>query len=154
MSTIIAISHWISDVVVVMLKVAYPTYASFKALKTDDERDDTTWLIYWVTLAVYSFVEAYVKPFVEWLPFFVIVRVFVILWLQFPLFNGSVVLFRKYISPFFQENEHTMDMITGEDRQAWKDARKEIGAVYNEILATLVQPRKEENSSPSSEPHE
>ena len=56
--------NYAAELLTTILKVAYPTYASYKAIKTEESSDDTTWLIYWVVVAVESFIEAYLLPFV------------------------------------------------------------------------------------------
>jgi receptor expression-enhancing protein 5/6 len=145
------ISTWLANDLVTIIKVAYPTYQSYKALNSAESDDDTTWLIYWVSLAIWSFVEAYLLPFVSWVPFFMILRLLLILWLQAPIFNGSVWIFRKVIQPCFEENEKTMKLVTGGDRASVEKAAKSVVATYEEILRSLSQPDKGEKSSPSEE---
>ena len=45
-------SSYASNVLALVLKLTYPTYMSFKAIKSNRENDDTTWLIYWAVVAV------------------------------------------------------------------------------------------------------
>ena len=128
-----------SNLLATALKVVYPAYASYKAIVSDDKDDDTTWLVYWVVVAVESFVEAYLIPFVSWVPFFMLVRVLFYVWLQLPIFNGSIVLFKKFIRPFFEENKTTFNTIVHVEDEADKiqkiKRRKEIRIAYYKILA-------------------
>ncbi|KAH0794206.1 receptor expression-enhancing protein 5-like [Histomonas meleagridis] len=128
-----------SNLLATALKVVYPAYASYKATISENKDDDTTWLIYWVVVAVESFIEAYLIPFVSWVPFFMIVRVLFYVWLQLPIFNGSIVLFKRFIRPFFEENASTFNTIVrveGEEDKAKKiKQRKELRMAYYKILA-------------------
>ena len=134
-------SLYTSNLLTLALKILYPTYASYKAIKTADSNDDTTWLIYWVVVAVESFIGAYIIPFVSWVPFFMIVRVLFYIWLQIPIFNGSVILFNNFIKPFFEENQQIISGIIPGDREARERARQEmrqtINETYNEIYKSI-----------------
>ena len=130
------------------IKVAYPTYASYKAICTEAGSDDTTWLIYWVVVAVQLFIEAYAFPFVSWIPFFMMVRLLFQIWLQLPIFNGSVVLFKRFIQPFFEENETFMNVVTQSDTEDAKEVRekhrKAVREAYEKILRSIEHPKEKE----------
>ena len=129
-----------SELLTTTLKVAYPTYASYKAIITETGGDDTTWLIYWVVVAVETFIESYAMPFVSWVPFFMLLRLLLYIWLQLPIFNGSVVLFKKFVQPFFESKATVMNIVTytGEDGKiAREKARKARREAYEEILAAI-----------------
>ena len=42
------------------------SYASFKALRTEDDDDDTQWLMYWVVLAMFMTVENLLDMVISW----------------------------------------------------------------------------------------
>lgn len=133
-------SAYSSNVLALVLKLAYPTYMSFKSIKSD-QNDDTTWLIYWVVVAVESFIASYVVPFVSWVPFFMIIRILFYIWLQIPVFNGSVILFNKFIKPFFTQNEDILNKIIPGDpesaRKAREEIRKSIDETYDQIFSSI-----------------
>lgn len=134
-------SSYSSNVLALVLKLSYPTYMSFKAIKSNRENDDTTWLIYWVVVAVESFIASYVIPFVSWVPFFMILRILFYIWLQIPVFNGSVILFNNFIKPFFTQNEEILNKIIPGDpesaRKAREEIRRSIDETYNQIYASI-----------------
>lgn len=141
MSVLIQFAQHCCTVLTFCVKVSYPTYASFKAIKSDGDDDDTTWLIYWVIFGVLSFAEIYLIPFVQWVPFFMLARLCVYIWLQMPVMNGSIYLFQKIVKPFFNENQAIFEKITIEDSgdltNTIIDAKKSLGAVYEEIYSSL-----------------
>ena len=134
-------STYSSSLLSLVLKLFYPTYMSYKAIKSDHQNDDTTWLIYWVVVAVESFLAAYVVPFISWVPFFMILRVLFYVWLQIPVFNGSVILFNNFIKPFFQQNEEILNKIIPGDpesaRKAREELRRSIDETYNQIYSSI-----------------
>ena len=135
-----------SELLTMTLKVAYPTYASHKAICTEGTSDDTTWLIYWVVVAVQMFIEAYVFPFVSWVPFFMLLRLLFHIWLQIPIFNGSVVIFKRFVQPFFEENETFMNVVTNANEEDVKAARekrrKARREAYEKILKSIENPKE------------
>ena len=132
------IGQYASDVLLVLVKVAYPTYASFKAIRSKEGKDDTTWLIYWVVLAVFSFIESYIIPFVSWIPFFMLLRLLSYIWFQLPFFNGSVLLFRKYIMPFFQKNEKIMESVTISDSKDLQSTLNDMSLSLNQVYLRIL----------------
>lgn len=42
-----------------IIAVAYPMYASFKAVESTTKADDTQWLTYWVVYAVFTVIECF-----------------------------------------------------------------------------------------------
>ena len=134
-------SSYASNVLALVLKLTYPTYMSFKAIKSNRENDDTTWLIYWAVVAVESFIASYVFPFISWVPFFMIIRILFYIWLQIPIFNGSVILFNNFIKPFYTQNEDILNKIIPGDPESARKAREEfrhsINETYDQIYSSI-----------------
>ena len=141
MELLTSFPQYASDVLIITVKVAYPLWASFKAIKSTGSSDDTTWLIYWVAMSLASFAECYLVPFVQWVPFFMLARLIFYIWLQLPVCNGSIFLFKKLVLPFFQENKAVMEAVTIEDSkdaaQTFTDIHKTLAAAYLEIKESL-----------------
>ena len=141
MDLIASFPQYASDLLIITVKVAYPLWASFKAIKSTGSSDDTTWLIYWVVMSLASFAECYLVPFVQWVPFFMLARLVFYIWLQLPVCNGSIFLFKKLVYPFFKNNKAVMEAVTIEDSkdatQTIADIRKLLRKAYFEILAAL-----------------
>lgn len=136
---------WASTVLMTVTKVAYPSYASYNAIVSKGDADDTTWLIYWVVVVVEAFISAFVVPFVSWVPFFMLLRLLFYIWLQFPVFNGSVYLFTKFVQPFFEENQKVFNVIAAPDSDEAKaakvKARKQVKDAYLRILHSIEHPK-------------
>lgn len=133
--------EYFSHLTIVLVKVAYPAYASFKAIKTPDGADDTTWLIYWTVMAICSFIEIYIIPFIAFVPFFMLVRVGFYIWLQLPVCNGSIYIFKKFLLPFMSKHSKFFEDVTIENKDDLLDTvrriKEKLRNDYNEIRASL-----------------
>ena len=132
-----------SNILILLVKFIYPSYASFKAIESSGDVDDTTWLIYWVVASIFTFGEIYILPFVSWIPFFMLARLLLYIWLQLPFFNGSIFLFRNFIAPFFRKNGSIFDKLLANDEHGLRNTRAEIQQAlvetYNDILTAVQQ---------------
>ena len=131
-----------SDILILLVKFIYPSYASFKAIESPGDVDDTTWLIYWVVASIFTFCEIYILPFVSWVPFFMLARLLLYIWLQLPFFNGSIFLFNKFIKPFFNKNSSIFDKFLANNDQGLSKTVEEFKQVlaetYHEILTAVT----------------
>jgi receptor expression-enhancing protein 5/6 len=130
-------ADYCTNLVIVFIKFAYPMYASYKALRSEGDGDDRFWMIYWTIIGLESFIEAYVAPFLGWFPFFMIARLLFYIWLQMPIFRGSVIIFKKFVQPYFEETGDVVsEFVSGTtanepQSQAFREA-------YSEILTSLT----------------
>lgn len=140
------LGQYLSNMILTTVKIAYPAYASFKAIKTEGKDDDTFYLINWVVVAIITFCETYVVPFLQWVPFFMLLRLLLYIWLQLPYFNGSMIIFKNYIRPFFEENKAAMDRIdqigSKEGNLKIKKASKSFFDKYDEVYKAIVDEYK------------
>jgi hypothetical protein len=140
-------SIYFTNLVITFIKFGYPMYGSYKALRTQGEGDDRAWMIYWTIIGLESFVEAYVVPFLCWIPFFMVVRVLFYLWLQIPIFNGSVIIFRKWVQPYFEETGDVLGLfVSGIQTQsepapapAPEGPIEDVRQAYSDIFVSITQ---------------
>uniref|UniRef100_A0A3B5BEB6 Receptor expression-enhancing protein n=1 Tax=Stegastes partitus TaxID=144197 RepID=A0A3B5BEB6_9TELE len=91
-----------------LIGFAYPAYFSIKAIESKVKEDDTQWLTYWVVYGVFSIVEAFSDIFLSWFPFY-----YCFLW-YFLTWNGSEILYKRVIRPFFLKHQATMDTMVSD----------------------------------------
>ncbi|XP_043464966.1 receptor expression-enhancing protein 5-like [Leptopilina heterotoma] len=90
----------------------YPAYCSMKALESPSKEDDTKWLTYWVTFAVFTIVEFFSEYIVCWFPVYWLMKCLFYIWLMAPTeYNGSLILYRKIIRPRFVQYEPQVDKL-------------------------------------------
>ena len=90
--------------------LVYPAYVSIKALETSSKDDDTKWLTYWVIYAMFSVIEFFSDFLVSWFPLYWFAKCVFLVWLMVPTsFNGSSVLYRQFVQPYFVRHHKKVD---------------------------------------------
>uniref|UniRef100_A0A3Q4B1K7 Receptor expression-enhancing protein n=1 Tax=Mola mola TaxID=94237 RepID=A0A3Q4B1K7_MOLML len=94
---------------------AYPAYLSIKAIESNVKEDDTQWLTYWVVYGLFSVIEAFSDIFLFWFPFYYVGKCVFLIWCMAPVtWNGSEILYRRVIRPFFLKHQATMDNVVND----------------------------------------
>ncbi|CAH0550560.1 unnamed protein product [Brassicogethes aeneus] len=89
---------------------AYPAYISIKAIESSSKDDDTKWLTYWVVYATFSILEFFADTIVGWFPLYWLLKCIFMVWLMIPTnFNGSVLIYKKLIRPYFLKHSSKID---------------------------------------------
>ncbi|KAM4541542.1 receptor expression-enhancing protein 5 [Fundulus diaphanus] len=93
----------------------YPAYFSIKAIESNIKEDDTQWLTYWVVYGLFSIVESFSDIFLSWFPFYYAGKCLFLIWCMMPVtWNGSDILYKRVIRPFFLKHQATMDTVVGD----------------------------------------
>lgn len=102
----------------------YPAYMSIKAIESVDKNDDTQWLTYWVVYSAFSIVEFFSDIFLFWIPFYWFLKCCFLTWCFSSVpWNGSNILYSKFIRPFILKHESKIDSALDKAKDAAKDAR-------------------------------
>ncbi|XP_040179436.1 receptor expression-enhancing protein 6 isoform X2 [Rana temporaria] len=98
-----------------LIGFVYPAYTSVKAIESADKKDDTIWLTYWVVYGVFSVVEFFSDIFLFWFPFYYLGKCAFLLWCMAPFsWNGSQILYSRFILPFFLKHHRTVDSVVND----------------------------------------
>jgi receptor expression-enhancing protein 5/6 len=117
----------------------YPAYASIKAIESKEKDDDTKWLTYWVTYALFSLLEFFSDIFLFWIPFYNLSKCIFLLWLMYPsATNGSLLLYYKFIQPFIVRHETTIDSAFGKAKSAVGSAVSEATGLASEAKDAAI----------------
>ena len=86
-----------------LIGVAYPGFASLKAVLSDSPESSVAWMKYWVVLGVFSVVELLLDPVLNPLtysfPTYLILKCLFLAWCMAPIeLNGSDVIFNNVSS--------------------------------------------------------
>ncbi|TRY57453.1 hypothetical protein DNTS_031437 [Danionella cerebrum] len=122
-----------------LIGFVYPAYFSIKAIESPDKEDDTQWLTYWVIYGFFSVGEFFSDIFLHWFPFYYVCKCLFLLWCMAPVsWNGSQILYRHVVRPFFLRHEAAVDgMVSDVSVKAMTAAE----SVTREVLHTLVRNR-------------
>ena len=91
-----------------LVGVAYPAFASLKAVLSDSPESSVAWLRYWVVLGVFSVVELLLDPLINPLvysfPTYLVLKCLFLVWCMAPVeWNGSDIIFNQ-VSNIFSFN--------------------------------------------------
>ena len=83
-----------------LVGVAYPAFASLKAVLSDSPESSVAWLRYWVVLGVVSVVELLLDPLINPLTFsfptYLVLKCLFLVWCMAPVeWNGSDIIFNQ-----------------------------------------------------------
>ncbi|OAY72418.1 HVA22-like protein a [Ananas comosus] len=82
-----------------VVTLAYPLYASVKAIETKSPVDDQQWLTYWVLYSFLTLFELTFAKIIEWLPFWSYAKLIFNCWLVLPYFNGAAYVYQHFVRP-------------------------------------------------------
>ncbi|XP_056372698.1 receptor expression-enhancing protein 6 isoform X1 [Hyla sarda] len=122
-----------------LIGFVYPAYRSIKAIESEDKKDDTIWLTYWVVYGVFSVVEFFSDIFLFWFPFYYLGKCAFLLWCMAPFpWNGSQTIYSRFVRPFFLKHHQTVDSVVSDlGGQALNTAEN----VTRQVLQTLTSSR-------------
>ncbi|KVH88139.1 TB2/DP1/HVA22-related protein, partial [Cynara cardunculus var. scolymus] len=84
-----------------VVSLAYPLYASIRAIETKSPLDDQQWLTYWVLYSMITLFELTFAKLIEWIPFWSYAKLIVTCWLVIPYFSGAAYVYEQYVRPFY-----------------------------------------------------
>ena len=93
-----------SMMLIQVIAVLYPCFCSTMALETTETiEDDKKWLTYWMVFNMFTLLDHSCKWVTNHIPFFLLIRLFIIIWLQSPTSDGALHVYRKIVKPFAQK---------------------------------------------------
>ena len=94
----------------VLVGIVYPSYFSIKALETQELDDDKHWLTYWVVFGLLILLDTFLKIILDYIPFYITVKLLFILWLFLPNFKGALIIYHNFIIKCFKKYEKQIDL--------------------------------------------
>ncbi|CAH0491359.1 unnamed protein product [Peronospora farinosa] len=99
--------------------VAYPAYASFKAMeRSESGHDNKRWLTYWVVYGATTSVESVASPLMCLVPGYNITKTLFLIWMMSPHTRGATIVYEKLLCPFLKEKEPYVDRKLQEAQEA------------------------------------
>ena len=105
-----------------LVGILLPTFFSIKAIESKEEDDDKLWLTYWTIYAVFSFLDLFVGWILKIIPFYFIIKLIFLVWCFMPNTKGAIIVYDKFIKPFFLKNESKFDKIVNKLLEKTKKA--------------------------------
>ncbi|KAI9997137.1 hypothetical protein PInf_000570 [Phytophthora infestans] len=119
--------------------VAYPMYASFKALERPESgHDEKQWLTYWVVYGASTSVEAVASPLMCLVPGYNITKTLFLIWMMSPQTKGATIVYHKLLCPFLKEKEPYVDRKLLEAQEAAESALSSFVRAWGQTIADQV----------------
>lgn len=128
----------------------YPTYKSYKALKSEKKDDDTQWLTYWVVYSFFIVVESFTDILMSWIPMYYIAKICFLLFCMSSTFQGSSIIFHKFIEPFLDYSSKSLDEVEEDMRDAVEDLQEQLTEKGTEFVVNQVLNNNKSDSAAST----
>jgi len=96
-----------------VLGILYPSYASFKALRSKTVTNLYKWMMYWILFALLSAIEAISDVLLGfWMPLYVEMKIVMQIWLILPISQrslGSGVIYQRFVHRYLIKHEVQID---------------------------------------------
>ena len=99
---------------VTLVSVAYPAFKSCLALETEAVDDDKQWLTYWMVFGLFTMVDQSFGFVLHYLPFYFLIKLFIMIWLQNPVAQGALVVYTTLVQPFARKHKTQIDFLADE----------------------------------------
>ena len=83
-----------------LIAFTYPAIQSIRSL--EENQNQEKWLTYWVVYGVFNIVEFFSDILLSWFPLYFFIKTAFLIWCMAPIkLNGSIIIFKMIILPFF-----------------------------------------------------
>ncbi|KAL9094726.1 MAG: hypothetical protein Q9165_002996 [Trypethelium subeluteriae] len=111
---------FIPNLISAVASTLFPTFATYKALRTSDPSLLIPWLHFFTLTALLSLTESLLSPLLSLVPFYPWLRCLLSLYLVAP--GGATHLYTTYVDPFLREHERTIETAIEEGHERARKA--------------------------------
>ncbi|KAG6613695.1 uncharacterized protein IUM83_04457 [Phytophthora cinnamomi] len=123
----------------VAVGVAYPAYASFKALERPQSgHEEKQWLTYWAVYGAATSVETVASPLMSLVPGYSMTKTLFLIWMMAPQTKGASIVYDKLLCPFLKEKEPYVDRKLQEVQEAAEGALASFVRAWGQTIADQV----------------
>jgi len=127
------------EIVCMTAGLAYPMYASFKAVESEQHDELNQWLKYWTTYAALTLIESLFYRMLIWVPFYHLLRILIVLWLFLPSTRGADSIYSWVVGPVLRRYSPRIDAALARSAEDVRDTLGCAGASeVREVLRNAV----------------
>ena len=113
---------------------AIPTYYSIRAIKTNDTRDDTQLLAYWIIFGIMNVVEFWSGAILSLIPFYWFLKIIFLLYIGLPFTGGSIMIWKHFIEPVYDQLESRVVSAAAASSSSKKSASQRASSAMREAV--------------------
>merc|ERR1712168_672135 len=99
-----------------LIAFTYPAIQSIRSL--EENQNQEKWLTYWVVYGVFNIVEFFSDILLSWFPLYFFIKTAFLIWCMAPIkLNGSIIIFKMIILPFFHSPQREIRQIPDKSRR-------------------------------------
>jgi receptor expression-enhancing protein 5/6 len=121
-SLLFTIIGFLDKYITCLVGILLPTFFSTEVIETKEEDHDKLWLTYWTMYAIFSFLDLFTGWILKIIPFYFIIKLVFLVWCFMPNTKGAIIVYDKFIKPFFLKNESKFDKIVNKLLEKTKKA--------------------------------
>lgn len=143
---------FIASIILFVVRFAYPCYLSKLAFVKNDEKKKIKCISFWITIAIVFMFEYmfHIKG-----SHLFLTRFLFSLWLQIPFLDGCLIIFKAIIFIIEMFGQKLPEKFVHEIKLTpFFQLQFNFKQIYSDILLTLPQPDKDEDSSPLAGPND
>ena len=110
-SVVLVAFNFCGCMIVQLISVAYPAAKSAMAIETESKDDDKQWLTYWMVFGLFNILDQTFGYFLEMIPFYFLIKLLILIWLQNPISQGALIIYNSAIQPFAQKYKAEVDQV-------------------------------------------
>jgi len=117
-----------------LIAFTYPAIQSIRSL--EEKQNQEKWLTYWVVYGVFNIVEFFSDILLSWFPLYFFIKTAFLIWCMAPIkLNGSIIIFKMIILPFFILHKEKLDKFQTKVDEEMKDKIRDL----NRLIAGGLQ---------------
>eukprot|EP01029_Cantina_marsupialis_P009096 TRINITY_DN21324_c0_g1_i1.p1 TRINITY_DN21324_c0_g1~~TRINITY_DN21324_c0_g1_i1.p1 ORF type:complete len:175 (+),score=41.87 TRINITY_DN21324_c0_g1_i1:113-637(+) len=101
----VLVAEWICTII----GVIYPCVHTYLVVKNKNTDQYARWAMFWIVQSILFVGEFFVGMLISSFSFYYEIKIVFFLWLVLPRYDGSKVLYNKFVSPVLSDNEEVID---------------------------------------------
>ncbi|GMR53304.1 hypothetical protein PMAYCL1PPCAC_23499, partial [Pristionchus mayeri] len=93
-----------------IIGIAYPAYASLKAVRSLNALEEKEWLVYWSVFGLVTLVDFWIEFILQFFPFYYVAKSLFYLYLYLPYTRGADSIFLHHLEPLICSLEHKVSV--------------------------------------------
>ncbi|GMT28313.1 hypothetical protein PFISCL1PPCAC_19610, partial [Pristionchus fissidentatus] len=93
-----------------IIGIAYPAYASLKAVRSLNALEEKEWLVYWSVFGLVTLIDFWIDFVMQFFPFYYVVKSLFYLYLYLPYTRGADYIFLHQLEPLIFSMEHKVSV--------------------------------------------
>merc|ERR1712147_445098 len=121
-----------------LIAFTYPAIQSIRSL--EENQNQEKWLTYWVVYGVFNIVEFFGDILLSWFPLYFFIKTAFLIWCMAPIkLNGSIIIFKMIILPFFILHKEKLGKLQTKVDEEMKEKIRDLNSLISGGLQKYLE---------------